>query len=399
MPIAPQVILLLAILVGAQCKILVNAHIEKVSEQALLEQQAVSETREEGTDYMQGGPTEAPGDVVPEYQSNEDLLEQQAVSETREDDTDYMQGGPTEAPGDVVPEYRSKQTRYGITSTYAIGKSKAYSARLSDRTTIRHRSNYVRNYVYGNSGAGVAIYIIDSGIDIANVEFEKRASWGIDFVEPNNSSKSDPNGHGTRVAGFAMSKTFGIAKKATAIAVRVLGADGKGNTASVIRAIQWVTLRHSTGKKSIINLSLSGPKSQATNDAVKAATNKGVHVVAAAGNEGTDACTRSPASAPSSITVMASGSDDTFASFSNYGSCAHIIAPGVNVKSVGNAVGSGTSYSSPMVAGVIAKKLSATSRRITPAEMKKFLISSSSSLKIKKVPSNTPNKLVYYPCP
>ncbi|KAL5516964.1 hypothetical protein EMCRGX_G002423 [Ephydatia muelleri] len=347
-----------------------------------------------------------------------------------------MQGGPTEAPGDVVPEYRSKQTRYGITSTYAIGKSKAYSARLSDslrdsirsmkevkyvernqevtaaacstqtnadwgiiRTTIRDRSNYVRNYVYGNSGAGVDIYIIDSGIDIANVEFEKRASWGIDFVEPNNSPKSDPFGHGTQVAGFAMSKTFGIAKKATAIAVRVLGADGKGNTANVIRGIQWATSQHSTGKKSIINLSLGGPKSQATNDAVQAATNKGVHVVAAAGNEGTDACTRSPASAPSSITVMASGSYDTFASFSNYGSCAHIIAPGVDVKSVGNAVGSGTSYSSPMVAGVIAKKLSSTSSRITPAEMKNFLISSSSSLKIKNVPSNTPNKLVYYPCP
>ena len=152
-----------------------NAHIEKVSEQALLEQQAVSETREEGTDYMQDGPTEvpgdvvpayrsnqapleqqavsetrkegtdymqdgpteAPGDVVPEYRSNQALLEQQAVSETREDGTDYMQDGPTEAPGDVVPEYRSKQTRYGITSTYAIGKSKAYSARLSDRYSIK----------------------------------------------------------------------------------------------------------------------------------------------------------------------------------------------------------------------------------------------------------------------
>ena len=115
---------------------IVNAHIEKVSEQALLEQQAVSETLEEGTDYMQGGPTEAPGDVVPDYRSNQALLEQQDVSETREDGTDYMQGGPTEAPGDVVPEYRSKQTRYGITSTYAIGKSKAYSARLSDRYSV-----------------------------------------------------------------------------------------------------------------------------------------------------------------------------------------------------------------------------------------------------------------------
>ena len=110
----------------------VNAHIAKVSERALLEQQVVSEKWEDGTDYIQDEPTEAPGDVVPEYQSNQALLEQQAVSETREG-TDYMQGGTTEAPGDVVPEYRSKQTRYGITSTYAIGKSKAYSARLSDR--------------------------------------------------------------------------------------------------------------------------------------------------------------------------------------------------------------------------------------------------------------------------
>eukprot|EP00731_Ephydatia_muelleri_P002214 Em0001g2214a len=266
MPIAPQVILLLAILVGAQCRRLVNAHIAKVSERA--------------------------------------LLEQQDVSEKWEDDTDYMQDGPTEEPGDVVPEYRSKQTRNGITSTYAIGKSKAYSARLSDslrdsirsmkevkyvkrnqevtaaglvRTTIRDRSNNSPDYVYGNSGEGVNIYIIDSGINIGNAEFENRASWGTDFVEPNNSPMSDPNGHGTNVAGFAMSKTFGIAKKAAAVAVRVLSATRSGTTTNVIRGIQWATSQHSTGQKSIINLSLSGPKSQAVNDVVQAATNKPFH--------------------------------------------------------------------------------------------------------------------------
>eukprot|EP00731_Ephydatia_muelleri_P002167 Em0001g2167a len=251
MPIAPQVILLLAILVGAQCRRLVNAHIAKVSERA--------------------------------------LLEQQTVSESQEDDTDYMQDGPTEEAGDVVPEYRSKQTRYGITSTYAIGKSKAYSARLSDslrdsirsmkevkyvernqevtaaacstqtnadwgliRTTIRDRSNISPNYVYGNSGEGVNIYIIDSGINIGNAEFENRTSWGTDVVEPDNSPMSDPNGHGTKVAGLAMSKTFGIAKKATAIAVRVLSASGSGSTTNIIRGMQWATSQHSTGQKSII---------------------------------------------------------------------------------------------------------------------------------------------------
>eukprot|EP00731_Ephydatia_muelleri_P002162 Em0001g2162a len=390
MPIAPQVILLLAILVGAQCRRLVNAHIAKVSERA--------------------------------------LLEQQDVSEKWEDDTDYMQDGPTEEPGDVVPEYRSKQTRNGITSTYAIGKSKAYSARLSDslrdsirsmkevkyvernqevtaaglvRTTIRDRSNNSPDYVYGNSGEGVNIYIIDSGINIGNAEFENRASWGTDFVEPNNSPMSDPNGHGTNVAGFAMSKTFGIAKKAAAVAVRVLSATRSGTTTNVIRGIQWATSQHSTGQKSIINLSLSGPKSQAVNDVVQAATNKGIYVVAAAGNEKTDACTRSPASAPSSITVMASGSDDTFAWFSNYGSCAHIIAPGVDVKTVGNVVDSGTSFSSPIVAGIIAKHIGPLSadQIPTPADMKKYLVSTSSSEKITKIPSkSTPNNLVYYPC-
>eukprot|EP00731_Ephydatia_muelleri_P001697 Em0001g1697a len=323
MPIAPQVILLLAILVGAQCKRLVNAHIAKVSERA--------------------------------------LLEQQAVSEKWEDDTDYMQDGPTEAPGDVVPEYRSKQTRYGITSTYAIGMSKAYSARLSDslrdsirsmkevkyiernqevtaaacstqknadwglvRTTIRDRSNISPDYVYelDNSGEGVNIYIIDSGISIGNAEFENRASWGTDFVESNNSPMSDPNGHGTRVAGLAMSKTFGIAKKASAIAVRVLSATGTGTSA---------------------------------------------------------------------ITVMASDSDDSFAWFSNYGSCAHIIAPGVNVKTVGNVFDS----------GIIAKHIGPLSadQIPTPADMKKYLISTSSTQKITNIPSNTtPNNLVYYPC-
>eukprot|EP00731_Ephydatia_muelleri_P002209 Em0001g2209a len=388
-----------------------------VSERANLEQQAISEKWKDDTAYMhmRDQPTEEPGDVVPEYRSIEALLA--AVSETREEGSDYMQDGPTAAPGDVVPEYRSKQTRYGITSTYAIGKSKAYSARLSDslrdnirsmkevkyvernqevtaaacstqknanwglvRTSMRDRPNFTSmSYVYGNSGEGVNIYIIDSGIDIGNAEFENRASWGIDFVEPSNSPMSDPYGHGTKVAGFATSKTFGIAKKATAIAVRVLSATGLGTT----------------------TLSISGPKSQAVNDVVQAAIDKGVHVVAAAGNERTDACTRSPASAPSSITVMASGSDDSFASFSNYGSCAHIIAPGVNVRTIGNVVDSGTSYSSPIVAGIIAKHIGPLSvdQIPTPAEMKNYLISTSSTQKITNIPSNTtPNNLVYYPC-
>eukprot|EP00731_Ephydatia_muelleri_P037362 Em0449g3a len=306
MPIAPQVILLLAILVGAQCKRLVNAHIAKVSERA--------------------------------------LLEQQAVSEKWEDDTDYMQDGPTEAPGDVVPEYRSKQTRYGITSTYAIGMSKAYSARLSDslRDSIRSmkevkyiernqevtaaacstqkNADWVR-HIYKILHVHVIVYCKRPRYEIDRI-FRLTTFMGTDFVESNNSPMSDPNGHGTRVAGLAMSKTFGIAKKASAIAVRVLSATGTGTSA---------------------------------------------------------------------ITVMASDSDDSFAWFSNYGSCAHIIAPGVNVKTVGNVFDS----------GIIAKHIGPLSadQIPTPADMKKYLISTSSTQKITNIPSNTtPNNLVYYPC-
>jgi len=253
-------------------------------------------------------------------------------------------------------------------------------------------------------GRGVSVYVIDTGIYLENQEFQGRAVWGFDAVE-SPSPENDPNGHGTHCAGTVMSAAYGVSKTATAIAVRVLGASGSGSTAGVIAGVQYVA-QDGAGKKSVASMSLGGGFSPAMNQAVAEGVAAGIPFVVAAGNEARDACTRSPASEPTAITVMCSDSSDSFCYFSNYGTCANIIAPGMSITStwIGSPYAvntiSGTSMSTPHVAGHVANLISGTPDTLAPATIKTMLTSRGNPDKITGVPTSiaTPNVLLYQPC-
>ncbi|KAJ3087935.1 hypothetical protein HK102_009936 [Quaeritorhiza haematococci] len=230
-------------------------------------------------------------------------------------------------------------------------------ARIAQR-----QNSQASTYAYPDSaGYGVDVYVIDTGIKIEHPDFQGRAKWGISFVE--NGSRIDGNGHGTHVAGTVAGLSFGVAKKASVIAVRVLDSSGSGTNTAVISGIEWVIGQaQASGRPSVINLSLGSAFSYAVNDAVNAAVLSGVYVVSAAGNSAQDACYFSPASASGSFTVGASDAYDYLAYFSNWGSCLDIVAPGVDIRSADiNGAGalpsradSGTSMAAPHVAGVLA---------------------------------------------
>lgn len=218
------------------------------------------------------------------------------------------------------------------------------------------------SYSYVSSGSGVRIYIVDTGVDALHPELGGRVADGFDAFGQN-LDQTDCNGHGTHVAGIAAGSYFGVAKSATIVPVRVLDCNGAGNTTTLTDGIDWILASHSGGI-GIVNMSLGGNK----NDEVNAATSKlisaGLVVIAAAGNSNVDACTFSPASAQGVIAVGAIGQDGARASFSNWGGCVDIMAPGVGINSANSADyssakrRSGTSQASPFVAGAIATYLS-----------------------------------------
>ncbi|XP_019622766.1 PREDICTED: proteinase T-like [Branchiostoma belcheri] len=258
----------------------------------------------------------------------------------------------------------------------------------------------------GGDGEGVDAYIIDTGIYTEHSEFGGRAKWGVDTVDTP-SPETDENGHGTHVAGTVMSDAWGLAKKATAIAVKVLSRSGSGSTAGVIEGVEWTGEQHQgNNKKSVANMSLGGGRSDAMNEAVKAVVEAGVIMVVAAGNEGWEACNVSPASEPTAVTVGCSDNEDDFCFFSNYGTCMDIIAPGMDVTSAwiggqfaDNTI-SGTSMSAPHIAGIVAKYLSRQSTVPSPKEVKDFLQNTSTKDKINMIPSNsdTLNYLSFMDC-
>jgi subtilisin family serine protease len=261
------------------------------------------------------------------------------------------------------------------------------------------------HYAYeSTSGAGVDAYIVDTGIYTEHSDFEGRAEWGTDTVDTP-SPKTDGNGHGTHVAGTVISKTYGLAKKAHAIAVKVLGASGSGTTAGVIAGVDWVANHHATkknGKNSVANMSLGGGYSAALNNAVDGAVEAGVAFAVAAGNENQDACNVSPASAKKPVTVGSSTNVDGRSYFSNWGKCVHVFAPGSDItstwiggKTATNTI-SGTSMASPHVCGVLAR-YRAAHPSATAQQAQEFVIKSATADKIKDV-KGSPNKLLYAAC-
>jgi subtilisin family serine protease len=216
-------------------------------------------------------------------------------------------------------------------------------------------------YDYTSTGSGVRAYVIDTGIRTTHVDFGGRAASGFDAID--GGTADDCHGHGTHVAGTIGGSTYGVAKNVSLVAVRVLNCEGSGTNAQVIGGIDWAIGNHAAGQPAVANMSLGGAANSAIDTAIRNLHNDGVTVVVAAGNETTDACTKSPARVAEALTVAASGANDAMASFSNGGTCVDLFAPGVNVLSAWSTSDtatntiSGTSMSSPHAAGVAARYL------------------------------------------
>ena len=286
-------------------------------------------------------------------------------------------------------------------------------------------------YIYRDqAGAGVHVYVIDTGLAAGHSEFTGRVGAGRNFA-PNNdgivggfipggivpinigaldfgtglftgptdpADTTDCNGHGTHVAGTAAGTLYGVAKQATIHSVRVLGCNGSGSNAGVIAGVDWVAAN--AVKPAVGNMSLGGGDSPALDTAVENVIANGVAMAVAAGNDSSGACSGSPYKAPNAITVGSTDNGDRMSSFSNFGPCLDIFAPGGNITSAdystasGSTELSGTSMASPHVAGALALLLGATPTA-TPAQLRASLIGNATPGKVTSIGANSVNLLLY----
>lgn len=251
-------------------------------------------------------------------------------------------------------------------------------------------------YSYSQTGTGTTAYIVDTGILSTHQEFSGRVLNGYTAISDGNGT-TDCNGHGTHVAGTVGGTTYGVAKNVKLVPVRILGCDGSGASSNVIAGLDWILKNGS--KPAVVNMSLGGAASSSLDSAVENLYNNGYVMVVAAGNSNTDACTSSPARTSNAITVAATDNTDTRASYSNYGSCVDIFAPGSQINSswigsnTATKVLNGTSMATPHVAGIVAELLQSTPTA-TPQTITSNLLNQATSDVVKN-PSGSPNRLLY----
>ena len=253
------------------------------------------------------------------------------------------------------------------------------------------------------NGAGVAAYVIDTGVRSDHEQFGGRVRTGFVSVnqgQDDGNGSEDCNGHGTHVSGTIGGADYGVAPEVDIVPVRVLNCGGSGYTSDVIAGLNWVAAAHPAGQLAVANMSLGGGYSAAINAAVQGVIDDGVIMVVAAGNSDVDACSASPASTPGAITVGATDQNDQRADFSNYGRCVDLFAPGTDItsawasSSTATTTISGTSMASPHVAGAVALQLAAT--RSTSTDVTSTAITTSASRnRVGGAGEGSPNRLLY----
>ncbi|WP_329760357.1 S8 family peptidase [Acinetobacter pittii] len=251
-------------------------------------------------------------------------------------------------------------------------------------------------YSYLQTGSGTTAYIVDTGILSTHQQFSGGVLSGYTAISDGNGI-NDCHGHGTHVAGTVGGSTYGVAKNVSLVPIRILGCDGSGASSNVIAGLDWIL---KNGKKpAVVNMSLGGDANTSLDSAVENLFNNGYVMVVAAGNSNTDACSSSPARVSKAITVAATDSTDTRASYSNYGSCVDIFAPGSQINSswigsnTATKVLNGTSMATPHVVGVVAEMLQSTPTA-TPQTISNNLLNQASNNVVKN-PSGSPNRLLY----
>lgn len=250
-------------------------------------------------------------------------------------------------------------------------------------------------YTYNWTGSGVRVYVIDTGILTSHSQFGGRASNVFDAFGGNG---SDCNGHGTHVAGTIGGSTYGVAKSSLPRGVRVLNCSGSGSNSGVIAGVDWVRNNHIA--PAVANMSLGGGASSALDTAVNNLSNAGVAIAVAAGNSNVDACTQSPARAANAITVGSTTSSDARSSFSNFGPCVDLFAPGSGILSawIGSNTAtrtiSGTSMASPHVAGAAALYKQANPSA-SAGTIRNALVNNATTNVISGAGSGSPNRLLY----
>ena len=254
------------------------------------------------------------------------------------------------------------------------------------------------SYTYDHSGAGVIVYVIDTGVRATHAEFAGRVESGYTAIGDGYGT-NDCHGHGTHVAGTVAGTTYGTAKAVTVVPVRVLDCDGWGTMSGALAGVDWVTAHHTSGLPAVANMSLVGGANSSLDSAVRNSITDGIIYSVAAGNDNIDACTQSPARVGEALTAAASTSTDVRASFSNWGSCVDLFGPGSAITSshhrsdTATATMSGTSMAAPHVAGLAALYLSG--HPSASADVVSAAIVEGATANVMSDTAGSPNRLAY----